>query len=171
MAIGNEIFYEHVDQFSLDPKNPRLGREKTRRQLSQDDILDLMKDWTLEELAVSFIDSGFWPHEALLVVKEKLQKKSRLVVVEGNRRLAALKFLKRVVNKEKIDLKWRDILKGRNLPVGLFEKIPYIIVDTRGDVESFLGFRHVTGIKEWKPAEKAEYIARLIERGKKAMKM
>lgn len=163
MAIGNEIFYEHVDQFSLDPKNPRLGREKTRQRLSQGDILDLMKDWTLEELAVSFIDSGFWPHEALLVVKEKLQKKNCLVVVEGNRRLAALKFLWSVVNKEKKDQKWRDILKGRKPPAGLFEKIPYILVDTRSDVESFLGFRHVTGIKEWKPAEKAEFIARLIE--------
>lgn len=166
MAIGNEILYEHMDQFYLDPKNPRLGREKTRQQLSQGDILDLMKDWALEELAVSFIDSGFWPHEALLVVKEKLEKKSRLVVVEGNRRLAALKFLKRVVNNEKIDLRWRDILKGRKLPAGLFERIPYILVDTRSDVESFLGFRHVTGIKEWRPAEKAEYIARLVENGK-----
>ena len=27
----------------------------------------------------------------------------------------------------------------------------------------FFGFRHVTGIKEWNPAEKAEYIANLIE--------
>lgn len=165
MAIGNEILYEHVDQFFLDPKNPRLGREKTRQQLRQGDILDLMKDWTLEELAVSFIDSGFWPHEALLVVRERLQGKIRFVVVEGNRRLAALKFLWSVVSKEKTDKKWQDILKGRKPPAGLFKKIPYILVDNRSDVESFLGFRHVTGIKEWRPAEKAEFIARLIEDG------
>src|SRR5207249_1630282 len=29
-----------------------------------------------------------------------------------------------------------------------------------------LGFRHVTGIKEWNPAEKAEYIADLVEKHK-----
>ena len=28
-----------------------------------------------------------------------------------------------------------------------------------------MGYRHVTGIKEWAPAEKAEYIARLVDGG------
>jgi hypothetical protein len=32
-------------------------------------------------------------------------------------------------------------------------------------VRAFLGYRHVTGIKEWNPAEKAQYIAQLIEKG------
>ena len=38
-----------------------------------------------------------------------------------------------------------------------------MMADSRKDIEAFLGFRNVTGIKEWKPAEKAEYIAKLIE--------
>ncbi|GAJ17144.1 unnamed protein product, partial [marine sediment metagenome] len=46
---------------------------------------------------------------------------------------------------------------------GLFEKIPYIEVGSRDEIEAFLGFRHVTGIKEWKPAEKAEFIAKMID--------
>jgi len=36
-------------------------------------------------------------------------------------------------------------------------------VDSRKDIVAFLGFRHVTGIEQWKPAEKAEYIAKLID--------
>jgi hypothetical protein len=36
-------------------------------------------------------------------------------------------------------------------------------VGSRKDITAFLGFRHVTGIEEWNPAEKAEYIAKLIE--------
>ena len=36
----------------------------------------------------------------------------------------------------------------------------------RASVKSYLGFRHVTGIKEWKPAEKAQFIAELIEKDK-----
>ena len=47
----------------------------------------------------------------------------------------------------------------------LFKKIPYILVDSRKDIEAFLGFRHVTGIAEWKPAEKAEFIAKMIGEG------
>ena len=49
-----------------------------------------MRNWVLDELAGSYLENGFWQHEALLVVKEELCGKERLVVVEGNRRLAAL---------------------------------------------------------------------------------
>jgi hypothetical protein len=45
-------------------------------------------------------------------------------------------------------------------------EIPYIPQSSRKSVRSYLGYRHVTGIKEWNPAEKAEYIAHLIEEDK-----
>ena len=32
----------------------------------------MMSDWVLDELAISYLESGFWTHEALLVVKEAL---------------------------------------------------------------------------------------------------
>src|SRR4051812_27008503 len=106
MAINNEIKYVDIDQLMLDPLNPRLGRANTKPDLPQSKIMELMKDWTLDELAVSFIESGFWPQEALLVVREKLYGKMALVVVEGNRRLAALKFLHEAVQGNRIDKKW-----------------------------------------------------------------
>src|ERR1700733_8196858 len=93
MTIQTEIKYATVDQLMLDPMNPRLGRANTGRAVTQPKILNLMKDWTLDELATSFIENGYWPQEALIVVKEKLYGKDALIVVEGNRRLAALKFL------------------------------------------------------------------------------
>lgn len=166
MAVKKEISYTSVDQLMLDPLNPRLGRGNTGPAVKQSTILSLMRDWTLDELAVSFLESGFWPQEALIVVREKLYGKDALVVVEGNRRLAALKFLKRAADGEKIDRRWREIVEETQPPADLFDHVPYIEVDSRKDVEAFLGFRHVTGIKEWKPAEKAEYIAKLIEGGK-----
>jgi hypothetical protein len=166
MAIKSEIAYTSVDRLMLDPLNPRLGRGNTGPSSTQATILSLMRDWTLEELAVSFLESGFWPQEALIVIREKLYGHDCLVVIEGNRRLAALKFLKRAADGEKIDRRWRDIIEDVPPPAELFEHVPYIEVESRLDVEAFLGFRHVTGIKEWKPAEKAEYIAKLIEGSK-----
>lgn len=164
MAIGTEIKYAGLDDLYLDPMNPRLGRNNTGRTVTQDIVLDLMRDWKLEELAVSYLESGgYWPQEAMLVTKEKLYGKTRLVVVEGNRRLAALIYLHDAVRGEKVDRKWKDIARNKRAPAGLFTKIPYIEVGAREDVEAFLGFRHVTGIKQWDPAEKAEYIAKLIE--------
>lgn len=166
MAVKSEICYTSVDQLMLDPLNPRLGRGNIGPEVTQATILSLMRDWTLEELAVSFLESGFWPQEALIVVREELYGKEALVVVEGNRRLAALKFLKRASDGEKIDRRWREIVDEASPAAELFDHVPYIEVETRKDVEAFLGFRHVTGIKEWKPAEKAEYIAKLIEGSK-----
>jgi len=163
MPIDPKIHYASLDELSLDPTNPRLGRNNAGRAVTQARVLDLMMDWKLDELATSFLESGFWPQEALLVVEEKLYGKPALVVVEGNRRLAALRYLHDALAGESASRKWEEIARAQHPPRELFERIPYIKLGSRDDIEAFLGFRHVTGIMEWRPAEKAEYIARLIE--------
>lgn len=163
--IKNPIIeYESVDGLFLDPTNPRLGRSVARPNLQQEKILNVMRDWTLDELAESFLTNGFWPQEALIAVEETLYGKKHLVIVEGNRRLAALKLLKKAVDSNAPSKYWADLVKEHKPPKALFDSVPYIKVGNRADVSAYLGFRHVTGIKEWKPAEKAEYIARLIEK-------
>ena len=138
---------------------------------SQKQILDEMDDWKLDELAISFLSSGgFWVQEALLAIREKIGAKTVLTVVEGNRRLAALMKLKELTDGTAVkSTKWRQIsaLATESPPAtDLFERIPYLLVESRRDVDEYLGFRHVTGIEEWHPAEKAAYIAKLVdERG------
>jgi hypothetical protein len=161
--MNTEIRYASIDELNLDPMNPRLGRENTGAGVSQDKVLSLMQGWTLEELAVSFIENGFWPQEALVVVEEKLYGSTALVVVEGNRRLAALRLLAQAVAGNPLNETWKELARGKEIPKKLFSKIPYLVAESRVEVAAFLGFRHVTGIKEWKPAEKAEFIAKLIE--------
>jgi hypothetical protein len=163
MPVAPRIHYSKVDDLYLDPTNPRLGRRVASIKLAQDKVLDAMKDWTLDELATSFLESGFWPQEALIVVREALYGVERLVVVEGNRRLAALKLLKQAFEGASLSSKWRELILGQQLPKKFFDEIPYIEVTSRKEVSAYLGFRHVTGIKEWNPAEKAQYIAKLIE--------
>jgi ParB-like chromosome segregation protein Spo0J len=166
MAVQNKIDYAKLKDLWLDPTNPRLGRHNTSRHMTQDAVLEIMNDWSLEELASSFLESGFWPQEALLVVEELLGGQTRKVVVEGNRRLAALKMLKLAFDGHPDSKLWRELVARRKEPEKLFLEIPYILINSRKDVVAFLGFRHVTGIKEWNPAEKAEYIADLIEEHK-----
>jgi ParB-like chromosome segregation protein Spo0J len=163
MALDNQIRYATIDELYLDPLNPRLGRSNKGPDVSQEKVLELMRDWTLDELAISFLESGFWVQEALIVVNEPLYGRESLTVIEGNRRLAALKYLKLAIEGQPISRKWADLAAIKAPPENLFEQIPYIKADSRSDVEAFLGFRHVTGIKEWNPAEKAEYITKLIE--------
>lgn len=171
MGISTELQYATLDDLYLDPKNPRLGRHYTNTNSTQEAVFEVMKEWVLDELAISYIESGgFWTYEALLVIKEELYGEQQLVVVEGNRRLAALKCLQQTVNGEKVSQKWRSIVEKAEVPEeffeNLFDKIPYVLADSRHDIEAFLGFRHVTGIKQWNSAEKAQYITWLIdERG------
>ena len=169
MAISRELKYAKLDELYLDAKNPRLGRHDSDGNLSQKDILGLMRSWVLDELAESYLESGFWTHEALLVVGEELEEKLRLVVIEGNRRLAALKYLRDAYHEEEVPRKWQTLIQDTQATEEhfnkLFNEIPYIQVDSREEVESFLGFRHVTGIKQWRTEQKAQYIAKLIEQG------
>jgi hypothetical protein len=162
--MNTELQYASTDELNLDPQNPRLGREYTGSGVSQEKVLALMQDWTLEELAVSFVENGFWPQEALIVVKEKLYGSVTHVVVEGNRRLAALRLLKMATEGKSVSRKWDEIIANKKLSPALFAKVPYLVASSRDEVDAFLGFRHVTGIKEWKPAEKAGFIAKLIEK-------
>ena len=158
-----KIEYTALDQIALDPKNPRLGRLAHNKNLAQDEIFNLMRDWSLEELATSFLESGFWAHEAVLCVEEEVHGDVRLVVIEGNRRIAALKRLKMAFDGDETSRKWLDIIGETAEPKTLFSEVPFIRLDSRNEVDAFLGFRHVTGIKEWAPPEKAQFIAKLID--------
>ena len=160
MTISDVAQWIAVDDLNLDSRNPRLGRNFHETSPSQEEILKAMQDWTLEELAVSFIESGFWSQEALVVVEDK----SQLVVVEGNRRLAALKMLHRATKGRPASRKWKQIAESASAAaIKRIRTVPCVRVNSRREVQAYIGFRHVTGIKEWAPPEKAAFIAHLIE--------
>ncbi|RLC79946.1 MAG: hypothetical protein DRJ03_09225 [Chloroflexi bacterium] len=165
MTISTGLQFAPIDELYLDPMNPRLGRSNIGREITQEKVLESMRTWTLEELALSYLENGgFWTHEALLVVEEEeLDGSPRLVVVEGNRRLAALKYLHAAYEGRPVSKKWETMSESAEPLPTLFTRVPYILVDSRKDVQAFLGFRHVTGIKQWGADEKAGFIAKLID--------
>ena len=161
--MSREIDYAPLWEIFLDPMNPRLGGTLQARESTQDELYDRMLDWSLEELATSFLESGFWVHEAVLCLTEKIAGHDRLVVIEGNRRIAALNRLKSTYDGDETSPKWLALIEDTDEPVDLFARIPYIRINSRSAIDAFLGFRHVTGIKEWRPPEKAAFIAKLID--------
>ena len=75
---------------SLDSKNPRLLQYGIGTKASQNEIIeDLWEHMAVDEVAMSIAADGYWNHEHLFVIKEG--KKD--VVIEGNRRLAAVMIL------------------------------------------------------------------------------
>jgi hypothetical protein len=166
MAVSQEIDYVSIDELNLDSKNPRLGRQIIAKHLNQTELLEVMRAWRLDELALSFLENGqFWAQEALVCVKEPLDRRQRLVVVDGNRRLGALRYLRAALKGKPPDRQGADMVRGKTVPDSLFNKVPYLLADDRDSVREFLGFRHVTGIEEWRPAEKAEFIAQMVDSG------
>ena len=78
-----------VANLRLDERNPRLGRETSSRA-PREIIQYLFKHDKAKDVAESIVTRGYYPNEPLLAIRED----GHYVVVEGNRRLAALKALR-----------------------------------------------------------------------------
>jgi len=144
------------DRLYLDPKNPRLA--DAVHTGTQPSILKVMaKDFDLQPLIDSMYQNGFFWEEPLVAVQEPLAElngKKVLVVIEGNRRLAALKTIHQHPEIY-TDAAARERLK----------KIPVIERGERKETLAFVGFRHITGIVPWESAAKAQYAHDLVKRG------
>ncbi|MCI0724857.1 MAG: hypothetical protein L0338_38720 [Acidobacteria bacterium] len=148
-----------TEQLYLDPKNPRLV-DSEYSVANQDEILKrLWTEFNVSEIVDSIVASkASWKHEPLIVTKE--QGKLIIIVVEGNRRLAAVQLLmfpdksNRIgaLGIPSIDEELREDLS--RLPV---------IEKSRRDVWDFIGFKHVNDPQEWDSIAKAQYIARIRE--------
>ncbi|WP_338527116.1 ParB/Srx family N-terminal domain-containing protein [Erwinia aphidicola] len=80
------------DLLSLDPRNPRLYNGKNFSENAE--VADLVKELAnsadLEELIQSISENGYLSIEPLII----MLRKNKYIVLEGNRRLAAIKLLK-----------------------------------------------------------------------------
>jgi hypothetical protein len=138
----------------LDPQNPRLVGEGLSID-DQDKIVSLLwKERSVNELVDSIAASGFWPHEVLLVVMEG----DKSVVIEGNRRLAAVKILTDKALRERI-----GVLSVPELSQDAKDKLMELpaVRCTRKDVWQYIGFKHVNGPQDWDSIAKAQYVARI----------
>jgi hypothetical protein len=117
-----------VSDLLFDLKNPRLAEFGIPDNASQLDVLKtLWQHMAIEEIAMSIAHNGYFEHEPLFVEQADRQK---YVVIEGNRRLAAVKLL--------LDADLRNRLRAFDLPTITAERrreiadLP-IIITTRRD--------------------------------------
>jgi len=147
----NEIVFIELDKLKLDFQNPRLPIQTS----NENDIIEwMLADASILELMLAIGQNNFFIGEALLVIKDE----GDFIVLEGNRRLTALKLLNNpelaTIHKRKI----KQILEEtKERP----KDIPCIVFDTREEILKYLGYRHVTGIKSWGILAKAKYLTQL----------
>lgn len=141
-----------VKDLHFDRSNPRLAEYGILPQATDDEVLVVLWDaMDVRELVQSIAASGFFPHEALIVAREH----DKNVVIEGNRRLAAVQVLlnDQVAKKNgwEIPTLSKDARKR-------LESLPVIVSD-RQESWRYLGFKHVNGPAKWSSYAKANYIA------------
>lgn len=147
-----------IEELFFDPLNPRLpdGFEKA----SQAELLKTLADeYELQDLGQSLADNGYFAEEPLVAVPRA--DKKGFIVVEGNRRLAALKLLQNPSLAGKGQrARWQQIKNESRSPI---TQVPIIIYRRREEIIPYLGFRHITGVLGWQAYPKARYIAQLVE--------
>lgn len=151
------IDYIHVDNLEYDPENPRLPSTLIKVN-DESEVIDwMLKDASIIELMGSIGEKGFFPAEPLLVV-ENHKRKGKFIVVEGNRRLTAVKLLRKPELAKRRSVAIKQICKEAKIKPA---ELPAIRFDKREQILDYLGFKHITGVKPWSALAKAKYLKSL----------
>ena len=147
------------DNLLLDPNNPRLKSDDFRHiNLKSDQIAEpsvqsallekiCSDEHAVKPLMVSISNQGFVELDALLA--KRIQGSEKFVVLEGNRRTAAIK---RILS---------DPSAHSASVLASLEKITIkeIVCDDNADeqsiVDSIVALRHISGPKDWQPMQRA----------------
>lgn len=165
-----------LDQLLLDPNNPRfseLGEALNsipEARFAEEKIQSATKEkmkssiFDVSELKDTIKTVGFLPMDRIVVRKwngTSPDTKDRYVVIEGNRRVTALKWL--------IDLHDNGKETFTQGQLDNFTKLDALILDDKVAPETATlilpGLRHVSGVKEWGAYQKAKAVHALRKAG------
>lgn len=146
-----------LSKLHLDLKNPRLP--ETIKKTPKGVLTWIAKSTAIEDLMSAIATNGFFPGEPVVVCPHP-SIKDDYVVIEGNRRLTACKLL---WDPSECDKPSAAMITIAEAAAHKPKKLPVVVAQTRESVLPYLGFRHITGIKEWDPLAKAKYINQLFD--------
>lgn len=142
-----------VEDLHMDPRNPRLpGEDFPTDELA---IRALVEDADIDELLQSIGIAGWQDFEPPIV------EESTSNVIEGNRRLAALKLLRDADLAQRLGVR----LPAEAGPSAKPEQIRVFLVKDRKDARDFIGFKHVNGARRWDSHAKARFAADWLNEG------
>lgn len=158
MGISSTLTPRPLSELHPDPDNPRLPEDLPA--LDDNALLVYIADnYDPLPIAESILRYGFWSSDPLIVTEED----GRAIVLEGNRRLAALKGLVEPALRAQFaeaEAWERALARGTE---GVLEEVPVLTADSRADADALIGFRHIAGIQQWSPLQRARFIAHLVE--------
>ncbi len=152
----------------LDPNNYRFIDNKDYHKIAEQDVFkeDIQKRTTafiwgennqeIKDLIQSFRANGYLPVDQ---IQARKIDDNKYLVVEGNRRVATLKYLQEQYNKQSIDL--------GNLDKEIFSKVPIVIYDQVDEThhQILMGLKRISGNKKWPAVNQAKLLKDLREKG------
>ena len=165
-----DVDVEHV---FLDPNNlrlfgipgeerPTVPEERIVEKSVQDDILQKMKtNFNIKPLRDSMHRTGFLPSEPVILMR--IRQTNDFVTIEGNRRLAAIKWLLREHESGEITLPASRLSNLRRIRALLYKGSG---PQAETDRMTLQGIRHISGVMDWGPYEKAKAVLTLKSAGK-----
>lgn len=153
-----------IDELFLDVNNPRFYGETDLQLFDAKDVFDLknqeiirqyiLKKYAASEIVESILEVGFIPVD-LIVVEEK---EGKFVVIEGNRRVTALKTIFGNIERKEISVS-QEIYES----ISHFEALKIRSKNGTGELKKWIlqGIRHVSGVRGWGPYQQAMLIYEL----------
>ena len=140
-------------ELKFDLSNPRFinGGFAT-----EGEVLEYLVDAVdVDELIQSIRSAGYADFEPLIVLREGN------IVLEGNRRLAALRLLNDEQLRNNLKVSLPDVSHPQPLP----EAIRVKWVNDRREARAYIGFKHINGPFKWDALAKAKFAAEWFEEG------
>lgn len=141
----------------FDYRNPRIAEFLPSAQTPEKEIIKIL--WNVmgvEEIVLSIKASGFFKNEPLIAINEG----GKNIVLEGNRRLAAVKCILDPTIADFIGIN-KNTLNVPKAAKDTLDEIPVIFVNDRKDAWKFIGFKHINGPAKWGSYAKAQYISQI----------
>jgi len=154
--MSQEIKNIDIADLKLDLYNPRMPKSKQGKDEKSVIEFMLLEAATLE-LMLAIGENDFFTGEMLLVIPDE-NEYNKYVVIEGNRRLTAVKLLNNPELTTVKKISTTEIAESAKFkPNTLF----CLVFNNRDEIIKYLGFIHITGKKSWRLLEKARYLYKL----------
>lgn len=160
MRSWKALMVDVLEDIHLDPRNVRLGTDVTAPE--PDIMADLFRNEKALELVESIIRVGYLTHEVPIV----LVRDESLIVVEGNRRVAALKAIQNPylvpeyqarISALVTEIDDRDLLR----------RIEVKRAPSQDEADQLIAALHTGNPRvQWSPARKAAFFEAQIDQGK-----
>ena len=149
-----------IDRLRLDLENPRLVGQVESTTDDEWIIARLYSAAELDELLQSISANGYLDIEPLVAMCESDDE--ALIVLEGNRRLAAIRLLRepelahRIERSENVRIPVPAIDESLR---GTLDRVSVYLVASRERARAFMGFKHINGPAKWDAYAKARFAA------------